>query len=97
MLTVCAFQDDAAAFDAVQGTMLCEKLVEFLDSSFRSLEEKADKLDVGQVEEINVNWLEAHHLLTPTGCTPNVLLGGQSNNEVNENFPGKVLNLLINK
>ena len=89
MLTVCAFQDGAAAFDAVQGTNLCEKIVDFLESSFHAVLENSDELEVGHVEEIKVNWLEAHHLLRPPS-NPAMFSSESDGNNYSETFPGKV-------
>ena len=91
---MCAFQDNAAAFDAVQGTHLCEKIVEFLNVRFQSILEMSEELDVGQVDEIKVNWLEAHHLLRPPSTTPPVSVYDNESRDANENFPGKVLPFL---
>ena len=90
LLTVCAFQDDAAAFDAIQGTNLCERIIEFLATSFHSVLDKSDDLDVGQIEEMKVNWLEAHHLLRPPSTNIDMLSHELEDEESNESFIGKV-------
>ena len=87
---MCAFQDNAAAFDAVQGTHLCEKIVEFLNVRFQSVLEMSEELDVVQVDEIKVNWLEAHHLLRPPSTTRPVSIYDNESRDTSENFPGKV-------
>ena len=96
LLSVCAFQDDAAAFDAVQGTILCEKLVMFLKSSFQTLLQCSEELDVGQVEEMKVNWLEAHHLLKSPSTTPVSISESESDDGFKENCSRKVFLLKMN-
>ena len=90
LLAVCAFEDSAAAYDAVQGTSLCEKIIEFLETSFNSVLDKSDDLDVGQIEEMKVNWLEAHHLLRPPNSNSEMASSELGDNESNGEFVGKV-------
>ena len=90
LLAVCAFDDDAAAFDAIQGTNLCEKIVEFLETSYYSVLDRSDDLDVGQVEEMKVNWLEAHHLLRPPNSNIEMFSSELEDEESDETFHGKV-------
>ena len=90
LLAVCAFEDSAAAYDAVQGTTLCEKIIEFLETSFNSVLDKSDDLDVGQIEEMKVNWLEAHHLLRPPNSNTEMPSSELGDNESNGEFVGKV-------
>lgn len=92
---MCGFQDDAAAFDAVQGTNLCEKIIRILNLGFHAVLENSEELDVGQVEEIKVNWLEAHHLLRPPSNTEMLSLESDGNGCI-ERFPGKVQQIYNN-
>ena len=74
----------------MQGTTLCEKIIEFLETSFNSVLDKSDDLDVGQIEEMKVNWLEAHHLLRPPNNHSDMVSSELGDNESNEEFEGKV-------
>ena len=64
LLTVSAFKDDNAAFDAVQGTEICSQTAGRLGSSMSALDECFLKqpFEVSHIEEIKVSWMEAHHL-----------------------------------
>ena len=67
----------------MQGTSLCEKIIEFLETSFNAVLDKSDDLDVGQIEEMKVNWLEAHHLLRPPNSNSEMPSSELGDNESN--------------
>lgn len=60
LLNVSAFDDLAAADNAVQGTALCSQLSDRLSSLFVAL--PTEKLEPGHVEDVKVTWMHAHHL-----------------------------------
>ena len=74
----------------MQGTSLCEKIIEFLETSFNAVLDKSDDLDVGQIEEMKVNWLEAHHLFRPPDNHSDMVSSELVDNESNDEFEGKV-------
>ena len=69
---------------------MCERIIEFLTTSFHSVLDKSDDLDVGQIEEMKVNWLEAHHLLRPSSTNIEMMSHEVEDEESNESFIGKV-------
>ena len=69
---------------------MCERIIEFLETSFYSVLDRSDDLDAGQVEEMKVNWLEAHHLLRPPSSNIERLSSESEDEESDETFLGKV-------
>lgn len=59
LLLVCSFPDPSAASNAVDGTPLCAFVTKRLTRLFEAVPMDAD---LAMVEEVRVNWVEAHHL-----------------------------------
>ncbi len=60
LLVVCALPDGEAAANAAEGTDLAEVVGGRLAALYDAIPQE---VDAAMVEEVRVNWVEAHHLL----------------------------------
>lgn len=67
LLVVCALPDEISALNAVQGTEMLPTLVGRLVRLFEAI---PLDLDIGMIEEVRVNWAEAHHFHAQSSSVP---------------------------
>ena len=65
LLNVSSLDNDSAARNAVEGSKLHESMAERLIELYTCL--PVDRIDAAMIEEVRVNWIEAHHLHDKSG------------------------------